>query len=220
MAVDKSKIVKEAVKSTELRRPQRESDTLRLWEAYLDQAVLWRAIALLQIPSTLMLLAFSMWLYYNRTIILDVPQKPLPGQYTVDQLTDPIIQDAATDFVNLISNYTPKTARRQMIEAEQQVVEPLLTTFTQDMIETDLKAIEQTQRTQLFLIDPTKTSLTRGRGNATVMFEGDRIKIVAGKEFPASTWRYYITLETRPRNRLNEYGVVVTGIRFERAEAQ
>lgn len=216
MDVNKSQKMKETLKSTTVRPPRGESDTLRLWEAYLDQAILWRAIALLQIPSTLALLVFSMWLYGGRTIVLNVPQKPLPGQYTVDQLTDPILVDAATDFINLISSYTPKTARRQMQEAEQRVVEPLLTTFTQDMIETDLKAIEQTQRSQLFLIDPTKTSLTRGRGNATVTFEGDRVKIVSGKEFPASTLRYLITMETRPRNRLNEYGVVITGIRFEK----
>lgn len=206
---------KATLASTAVRPPRRESDTLRLWEAYLDQAILWRAIALLQIPATLGMLLFTMWIYYNRTIVLNVPQKPLPGQYTVDQLTEPILIDAATDFINLIMSYTPKTARRQMVEAEQRVVEPLLTTFTRDIIETDLKAIEQTQRTQMFLIDPTKTTLSRGNGTATVTFEGDRIKIVSGKEFPVSSWRYFITMETRPRNRLNEYGVVITGMQFE-----
>jgi hypothetical protein len=84
------------------------------------------------------------------------------------------------------------------------------------MIEGDLKAIEQTQRTQVFLIDPTKTTLARGRGDATVTFEGDRVKIVSGKELPVSTWVYHVTLETRPRNRLNEYGVVITGLRLEK----
>ena len=214
MAVDSR--LKGAIKDTNVRTTKRESDTLRLWELYQDQAVLWRAIALLQIPATLALIIFSMWVYGNRTTILNVPQKPLPGQYTVDQLTDPILVDAATDFVNLISSYSPKSARRQMLEAEQRVVEPLLTTFGQQMIDGDLKAIEQTQRTQVFLIDPTKTALTRGRGDVTVTFEGDRVKIVSGKEVPVSTWVYHVTLETQPRNRLNEYGVVITGLRVEK----
>lgn len=214
MAVDSR--VKGVIKDTAVRAPKGEADTLRLWELYQDQAILWRAIAILQIPTTLALIIFSMWVYGNRTTILNVPQKPLPGQYTVDQLTDPILIDAATDFVNLISSYSPKTARRQMLEAEQRIVEPLLTSFGQQMIEGDLKAIEQTQRTQVFLVDPTKTVLSRGRGDATVTFEGDRVKIVAGKELPVSTWIYHVTLETRPRNRLNEYGVVITGLRLEK----
>jgi hypothetical protein len=206
------------LKDTAVHKSKSEADTLRLWELYQDQAYLWRAIALLQIPATLLLLIFAMWVYGNRTIMLNIPQKPAPGQYSIDQVIDPILVDAATDFVNLIGSYTPKSARSQFIEAEKRVVEPLLSTFTEQMIEGDLKAIEQTQRTQVFFADPSKTVIERGRNGATVTFEGDRLKIVAGVEAPYSTWLYHVTLETRPRHALNEYGVVVTGLHLEKKQ--
>jgi hypothetical protein len=208
-----SQATQQVLKATSVSAGRRESDTLRIWELYQDQAILWRALALLQIPATFSMIILTLWLYGNRTIVLNVPQNPRPGSYTIDQLTDPIIIDTATDFINLVQSYTPKTARRQMLEAEQRIVEPLLTKFHQQIVERDLKAIEQTQRSQLYLINPTKPVLSRGKDIATVTFEGDLLRIVAGTETRSKTVVWHIDLQTIPRNKLNEYGVVISDIR-------
>jgi hypothetical protein len=138
----------------------------------------------------------------------------------VDQLKDPEFIDVATEFVNLIGTYQPFTARRQFVEAQQKVVEPLLSKFNSDIMDTELRAIEATQRTQLFFADPQKTSVTRGSRDVTVTLEGDRMKVVAGKEFPSTKYVYQITMETRPRNRLNPYGIVVTSITSDKKTYQ
>lgn len=78
-----------------------------------------------------------------------------------------------------------------------------------------MKAIESTARTQMFYVDPAKTKVTREGGVVSVSVEGDRLKIVAGKDLPATNVRYTITLKTVPRNKLNPYGIVITNVNFE-----
>src|SRR5690606_41834731 len=58
-----------------------EADTIRLWENYREQALMWRALALLQIPATFIALVFALWIWNTRSITLEVPAKPLPGRY-------------------------------------------------------------------------------------------------------------------------------------------
>jgi hypothetical protein len=42
-------IVKERVNDTQLSAGRSQNDTIRLWENYKDQALMWRSLALLQI---------------------------------------------------------------------------------------------------------------------------------------------------------------------------
>lgn len=187
-----------------------ETDTIRLWENYRDQATLWRAIALLQIPATVIALVFAMVVWTNRSITLKVPPKPLPGQYVAQEIPDAEYINIATDFVNLISSYQPMVARRQYEKARSYLVEPKLSQFETDMMNFDLKAIESTTRTQIFFVDPTKTETKRGEREVRIAFSGERLKIVAGKELPLAKTRYEVTLTTMPRNSLNPYGIVVS----------
>jgi len=196
-----------------------ENDTLKLWESYRDQAMLWRSLSLLQIPTTIILgvLCFALW--SNREITLKVPAKPLPGVYTAQEIPDSEFIDVATNFINLIATYQPAVARRQFNHARQILQEPMLERFNREMLVTELKTIESTSRTQLFFVDPTKTRIFRQGNNVEVTLTGERMKMIAGKQLPAVTTTFSIAMTTIPRNELNPYGIVINNVAFDNVDA-
>ncbi len=210
------KFVKDTVKDAGFMDARQETDTIRLWENYKDQALLWRSLALLQVPTTLLALIFSMVLWHTRKVSLNVPREPLPGVYSATELPDAKFIEAATEFINLIATYTPATALPQFRKAKEMVREPLLSKFDIDMLGTELKAIQNTSRVQVFFMDPLKTQTERPNPNEVyVKLEGTRLKIVGGKELPTAPTAFIVTLTTLPRNSLNPYGIVVSNVRFE-----
>ena len=205
------KKIDEIIRESRVSDARGETDTLKLWESYKDMAILWRALALLQIPATALALVFALILWSNRTITLKVPAKPLPGIYAAQEIPDSEFVDTATEFINLIATYQPSVAERQYQRAEEMVIEPFLTKFQEQMISFELRAIKDTGRTQIYFVDPTKTTVKRGDRSVDVVLEGDRMKIVSGQELPLVHTRFTITLTTVPRQSLNPYGIVVTG---------
>lgn len=186
-----------------------ESDTIKLWESYRQQALLWRAIALLQIPATSLavLLAFALWA--TRSVTLRVPAKPLPGIYAAQDIPNTEFINFSQDFLNLVSSYNHLVARRQYDAASQMTAEPFLSKFNDQMLGQELKVIESTSRTQYFFADPSKTQINRDGKFVTVSFFGDREKIVAGQELPLIKTKFNITLTMMPRNSINPYGIAV-----------
>ena len=172
------------------------SDTIRLWESYREQAMLWRGLALIQIPVTLVALLFCTVLWFTRTVTLNVPQAPLPGIYEAREIPDVEFIEVATNFVNLVATYQPAVARRQFEEARQYLIEPMLDKFEVDMLGTEIRAIENTNRTQIFFVDPAKTNIERYGRDVVITLHGDRMKIVAGKELPVVKTFYQVTLTT------------------------
>ena len=214
-AAKATEMVRGAVKGAAFMDARNETDTIRLWENYKDQALLWRSLALLQIPTTLITLVFSLILWHTRQITLQVPREPLPGVYSAKEIPNEKFMEVSTELVNLIATYTPATARAQFKKAKEFLKEPLLAKFEVDMVGTELKAIENTSRTQIFFADPTKSITARlSDTEVQVQIDGTRLKIVAGQELPPSPTRYLLTLTTIPRNALNPYGIVVTNIQF------
>ena len=85
----------------------------------------------------------------------------------------------------------------------------------------ELKAIENTNRTQIFFADPSKTSIERYSDQEVVVtFAGERLKIVAGKELEPAKTKFAVTMTTVPRHKLNPYGIVITGVNFENLERE
>ncbi|RIL06144.1 MAG: hypothetical protein DCC75_11085 [Proteobacteria bacterium] len=196
-----------------------QTDTLRLWENYRDQALMWRALALFQIPTTFIIALLSVLLWVTRSITLNVPAKPLPGVYLAQEVPDTEFIEAATDYINLTASYQPNVARRQFIQAREMLKEPMLERFNLEMMAVELKAIENTNRTQIFFADPTKTRLDRiSDQEVLVTFIGERLTIVAGKELEPAKTKFSVTMTTVPRQRLNPYGIVITGVTFENLE--
>jgi hypothetical protein len=210
-----TEVIKEKVGDTQLSAGRTKNDTIRLWENYKDQALMWRSLALLQIPATAIALIFSIVMWATREITLQVPSKPMPGMYAAQDIPDSEFVNIANDYISLIATYQPATARKQFEAARAMLKEPLLTKFNTEMIGSELSAIETTSRTQVFFVDPLKTKVTRDGNNVTVTVVGERWKVIAGAELPTVTSRFRVTLTTNPRNPLNQYGIVITSVNFK-----
>jgi hypothetical protein len=207
------KVAEQLVEDTRFREARRDNDTVRLWENYREQALLWRALALMQIPATVIALGFAIFVWSNRTTILNVPAKPLPGYYAADEIPDAEFIGLSTEFINLIATYQPTTAKTQFKEATKYLFEPMLAQFEKDMLGKEVAAIENTRRTQIFFVDPTKTQITRNEdGTVVVTLAGLRQKLVAGEILPEVMTQFLITLNTIPRNTLNPYGIVIKNV--------
>lgn len=193
-----------------------ETDTIRLWENHRDQAILWRGVALMQIPTTVLALFLAVSLFFGQKVVLNVPAKPLPGYYEAQEIPDTEFIEYAQDYVNLIASYQPAVARRQFQRARSLVLEPMLARYDEEMLGHELKAIEQTNRTQVFFVDPNTVEIDRPNNKEVlVQFVGDRLKMVAGQELPLERTRYRVTLTTIPRNSLNPYGIMITNVSTE-----
>lgn len=207
--------VKERVADTTLSATREGGDTIRLWENYKDQALLWRSIALLQIPATFIALLFALITYSTREITLSVPSKPVPGTYAAQDIPDSEYINVANSYINLIATYQPATARRQFETARAMLKEPLLSKFNEEMIASELPAIENSSRTQVFFSDPLKTKVTRSGNEVEVSITGDRWKVIAGAELPTVSSRFRVRMTTIPRNQINPYGIVISSVLFK-----
>ena len=147
----KSVNIKHDLKQLERVAGRAGSDTIRLWEGYREQAYLWRALALIQMPSTALSIAAALIMYLIADTIIEVPERPQPGYYSVRQLPDSQFVNAATQVVNLITTYQPAVARRQFKTARKFLWEPALTEFEGTMMGSELQTIEETKRSQMFL---------------------------------------------------------------------
>ncbi len=207
---------KEIIKASSVIDSKRESDTIRLWESYRDQATLWRALSLLQVPATALAVLLAFYLWSTHKVMLNVPARPLPGIYAAQDIPDTEFIDTATEFLNLIASYQRNVAERQFNKASEMLKEPMLTTFLTEIMPAELQTIRNTNRTQLFFVDPTKSNVDRSQpGKVVVEMIGDRLKIVAGKELPLEKTKFILTLEIVPRNSLNPYGIVISDFLFE-----
>ncbi len=215
MASSKAKLAEKIISDSNVIDARHETDTIRLWENYRDQALLWRAIALLQIPATLVLAVFAFYLWGTHEITLNVPQKPLPGLYSAFEIPDAEFYNVATNYINLTATYQPAVARRQFSKAREMLKEPMLELFDKEMMGTELKAIENTSRTQLFFADPSLQTITRQDNYVTVTMTGERLKLVAGKQLPVVMTKFTILMTLIPRNDLNPYGVVIENASVE-----
>jgi hypothetical protein len=208
-------VVRGKVADTQLQAGRDNSDTIRLWENYKDQSLMWRSLSLIQIPTTLIAILFSIVLWTTREITLTVPSKPMPGIYAAQDIPDNEFVNVAADYINLIATYQPRTARRQFEAASAMLKEPLLSKFKEEMMNSELGAIENSSRTQVFFVDPLKTAVSRRGNDVTVSVEGERWKVIAGAELPTVTSRFRVTMTTIPRNQINPYGIVITSVTFK-----
>ena len=207
--------VNQMVADTRMKATRSEGDTIRLWENYKDQALLWRSISLIQFPATLGALIFAGLMWSTRVINLTVPSKPEPGIHIAQDIPDTEFLNAANTYVNLVATYQPGTARKQFDVARGMLKEPVYTKFLEEMMGPELGAIESTGRTQVFFVDPLRTKVERQGNEVIVTIVGERWKVIAGSSLPSVTSRYVIRLSTIPRNPLNPYGIVITGVSFK-----
>jgi len=193
------------------------ADTIRLWESYRDQARLWRALTVLQLPATVIAIVMAILTYVTADTYIEVPEKPLPGQYSVRQLPDDEFISVATQIVNLISVYQAGTARDQFKMTRKYLWEPALSIFERRMVDEEARVIEQTNRSQVFFIDTKQIKVERHPelDKVIVRLTGIRQKLIGDRALPPDEMTYYITLTTIPRNLNNDLGIVAVDIRLK-----
>ena len=207
------------INDTTIIESRKQNDTIRLWENHRDQAALWRAIALLQIPGMALVLILCMMLWSTNETIINVPAKPLPGLYAAEEIPDAEFIEAATSFINLTASYRPPVARIQFLEAQKMLVEPMLSQFNGEMMKSELQTIETTDRTQMMYVDPTQTQIERtSDGKSIVTLTGERLKVIAGRSLPSVPTTFRVTLSIIPRTSLNPYGIVIEDVSVSRSE--
>ncbi|MBP9838304.1 MAG: hypothetical protein KBC84_06280 [Proteobacteria bacterium] len=196
------------------------ADTIRLWEGYKEQAYLWRALSLLQMPATALSIAAALVMYFFADTIIEVPERPQPGYYSIKNLPDSQFIDAAVNVVNLIATYQPAIARRQFKAARKYLWEPALTEFENTMMGPEITAIEQTKRSQMFFINQRLIKVDRypELDKVVVRVPGLRQKLIGDKALPPDEMVFYIKMTTIPRNVTNEYGIVIVDLHLRRTD--
>lgn len=196
------------------------SDTIRLWESYREQAYLWRALALLQMPATITAIIFAVVMYFTADTIVEVPDMPQPGFYSVKKLPDSQFVDMGNQVINLISTYQPAVAEDQFNTARKYLWEPALSAFDQTMMTLELRAIQETTRTQVFFIDDNLLKIERfpDQDYVVVRVPGTRQKLIGNKPLAPEQIVYYVKMTTIPRNVHNKYGIVVTDIQIRKVD--
>jgi len=192
------------------------ADTVRLWEHYRDHAYMWRALAVLQFPATFLALGAALLMYFTADTVIEVPEKPQPGHYSIKQLPDSEFIDVATKLVNAITTYQPHNAREQFYSSRKFLWEPALSEFENVMVKQELRVVEETSRSQMFFIDTKQIKIERfpELDKVVVRLPGVRQKLIGQKPLPPDEMVYYVKMTTIPRNIHNEYGIVVVDIRL------
>lgn len=88
------------------------------------------------------------------------------------------------------------------------------------MMGSEIRAIEETKRSQMFYINPRLIKVERfpELDLVVVRVPGVRQKLIGNKPLPADEMAYYVKMTTIPRNYHNEYGIVVVDLRLRRAD--
>jgi hypothetical protein len=217
-SIKKDRTIKEDLKELERVDGRAGADTIRLWESFREQAYMWRALALLQIPGTFVAVLAAIIMYTTADTIIEVPQMPQPGHYSVKQLPDSEFINVATEIVNHIASYQPKIARKQFVHIRDYLWEPALTAFEEEVMKKELPAIEETGRSQLFFPKKSFTRVQRapGEDRVVVRLAGSRQKMIGAKILPVDTIVYYVKMTTIPRSAHNEFGIVAVDIRLKK----
>ena len=125
----------------------------RICDDYRAQSRFWRALTFVQLPTTIVAVVAAVLMQFTGDTFIRVPDKPLPAQFPVEKLPDRQFLKKAEDILALIATYRFETAREQFEDARKLLWEPALSKFQQEVLNDELKKIEQTGRTQMFFIE-------------------------------------------------------------------
>ena len=194
------------------------ADTIRLWERFREQAIIWKFVALVQVPATFLALIGFLIVFVTADISIEPPENPQPGMYSVKYLPDSEFRKAATEVINLIATYQPATALVQFNRAREYLWEPALSEFEEVMMKREYMTIQNTHRSQVFLINDDLIRVQRfpARDIVVVRLPGTQQALIGnGKPLESKEVVYYIKMTTIPRSAYNESGLVVIDIRMK-----
>ena len=197
------------------------ADTFRLWESYKEQAFLWRIVALFQLPITFVAVIFGLVTYFTADIVIEPPETPQPGMYSVKQLPDSEFLKVATDVVNLIATYQPNTAERQFRKAREYLWEPALSEFENVFIKNNVRVVNEQSRSQAFLINYDLINVRRypSLDMVIVRIPGTRLSLIGRKPLDDEI-AFYLKMTTIPRSAYNPSGIIVFDVRIKKQTSE
>ncbi len=190
------------------------ADPMKLWEAYREQSLMWRALALLLLPGTLLAVTMAFTTFFWSDTRIEVPPAPEPGFYKVDNIPDRVFLQKARRLTTLISSYQPVTAKNQFSEARKMLWEPILSRFQKEYVKDEFKNIKRTNRSQMFYINTKGLQITRFDDHVIVRIAGKRKKFLGKELSKLDDIAWFVTMSTVPPNALNRYGIVVTNFKL------
>src|SRR5262249_55110998 len=120
----------------------------------------------------------------------------------------------ATEMVNLIASYQPAVARQQFSTARNYLSEPALTVFDENVMKTELRNIEETNRSQIFFVRTNAIKVERfpNLDNVIVQLPGWQ-KVIGSTPLASEELVYHVKMTTTPRNEHNEFGIMIIDIK-------
>jgi len=183
-----------------------------MWESYRDQAKMWRALTVFQLPVTALALVLLFLVYTTADTYIEVPERAQVGHYTINQLSDDEFVNFSVKLVKLITTFRSGAARGQFEEARQYLWEPGLSDFVKNWIEGALPRYEYTDRAQFFFIEPRLIKVKREQDRVIVRVPGVEQYAIGGIINSSEEKVYYVALQTVPRTVKNDLGIVAVGI--------
>ena len=191
----------------------------RMEKGFKEQAYIWRTSAIVQMPVAALSIAVSLAMYFFADTVVEVHHKPEHGYHTGGQLNNSELINAATTVVNLVATYQPAIARRNFTSAQRFLIEPALSEFEETMMQKEAPKIEQTRRSQTFMVIPSGVRVERfpGADYAVVSVPGERTTWIANKKLVPEYMTYFVKLTATPQNLSNQYGLVASDLRLRKA---
>jgi hypothetical protein len=197
------------------------ADTFRLWEAHKEQAFFWRIVALAQMPITIVSLIFALIVYSTADIIIEPPEAPQPGMYSINRLPDSEFLKMGVDIVNLIGTYQPASAEKQFRTVRLFLWEPALSEFEKIFLDKEIPIIKDLKRSQAFMINNDLVQVQRypNQDMVIVRIPGTR-QMLIGKSPLDDEVTYYLKMTTIPKSPYNPKGIVVFDVRIKKQTAE
>ncbi len=181
--------------------------------------LLWHLLTMGQMAATFVLLLFVIYhegiiFFHNGTqkISIDVPQKPLPGFYDINELPDDDLLSFGEEFINLVATYQRHNAEKQFIYAFDMTSGDFKKDFKNQYIAKNIKEIKKSKRAQIFYPD-SEPVLTRASDYAIVSLDGEIEKYADGRPFNTFA-NYQVKLEIVPHSTMNDYGISVVDLKI------
>ena len=190
-------------------------------KGYKTQSYVWRSLALVQMPLAAIAIFIFLVIYFSRDTIINVPQKLPPGHQLVKDLPDAEFLNVSLEVVNLLATYQPFTVKNQFESAKKYFTKALQTSPVVESLLVELKSIEQRRESQWFDISLSAITLNRSPDQQYVDIQvpGVQYKSLEQLQQPPVRAQYLLRLTTIPGKQFNEYGIVVSDMKFRSAAA-
>lgn len=206
--------VKEGLSYLERTSKRAGADTVALWDGYQEQMYLWRALALLMLPATLLAIGLALAMFFAADTTVVVPPKPEPSKIELAQIPNQEFVRLGSNVANLLTSYRTHEARPQFKMARQFLWQPALGQFEKEWMGKELEIIENTSRSQVFYPSPRQIKVIRKDDHVVVRVPGTRRKQV-GAETSGDELVWWFRMRTVPRNMFNDTGLVINNLRVE-----